>query len=90
MIELCSEYLSVESPVAVTETSDFGLLRGRSSSIFRQLSYIVWIHTETSSSNINEVIRSVLNFSFYFFTRRFHKYKKAQKEYKTPKSTKKN
>ena len=42
-----------------------------------------------SSSNINEVIRSVLNFLF-FFTIRFHKYKKAQKEYKAPKSTKKH
>ena len=30
------------------------------------------------SSNINEVIRSVLDFLF-FFTIRFHKYKKAQK-----------
>ena len=29
------------------------------------------------SSSINEVIRSVLNF-FFFFTIRFHKYKKAQ------------
>ena len=35
------------------------------------------------SSNINEVIRPVLNFLF-FFTIRFHKYKKA------PKSTKKH
>ena len=40
------------------------------------------------SSNIDEVIRSVLNFLF-FFTIRFHKYKKAQKEYKALKSTKK-
>ena len=38
------------------------------------------IHGNTSS-NINEVIRSVLNFSF-FFVIRSHKYKKAQKEYK--------
>ena len=30
------------------------------------------------SSNINEVIRSVLNFLFIFFTKRFHKHKKAQ------------
>ena len=30
------------------------------------------------SSNINEVIRSVLNFCCFFFTKRFHKYKKAQ------------
>ena len=30
------------------------------------------------SSNINEVIRPVLNFLFNFFTKRFHKYKKAQ------------
>ena len=29
-----------------------------------------------NSSNINEVIRPVLNF-FFFFTIRFHKYKKA-------------
>ena len=40
------------------------------------------------SSSINGVIRPVLNFLF-FFTIRFHKYKKAQKEYKVPKSTKK-
>ena len=30
------------------------------------------------SSNINEVIRSVLNFLLFFFPIRFHKYKKAQ------------
>ena len=30
------------------------------------------------SSNINEVVRSVLNF-LIFFTKRFHQYKKAQK-----------
>ena len=31
------------------------------------------------SSNVNEVIRPALNFLFiYIFTRRFHKYKKAQ------------
>ena len=30
-------------------------------------------------SNINEVIRSVLNFFIFFFRIRFHKYKKAQK-----------
>ena len=41
-----------------------------------------------NSSNINEVVRSVLNF-LIFFTIRFHKYKKAQKEYKAPKNTKK-
>ena len=43
-------------------------------------------------SNTNEVIRSVLNFLFlfiFFFTIRFRKYKKAQTEYKAPKSTKK-
>ena len=34
--------------------------------------------TINESSNINEVIRPVLNF-LYFFTIRFHKYKKAQK-----------
>ena len=39
------------------------------------------------SNNTNEVIRSVLN--FFFFMIRFHKYKKAQTEYKAPKSTKK-
>ena len=38
------------------------------------------------SSNINEVIRSVLNF-FFFFTTRFHNYKKAQKELKSIKNT---
>ena len=41
------------------------------------------------SSNINDVIRSVSNFLLFFFMIRFHKYKKAQKEYKAPKSTKK-
>ena len=40
------------------------------------------------SSNINEVVRSVLTFLFFFMIR-FHKYKKAQKEYKAPKSMKK-
>ena len=30
------------------------------------------------NSNINLVIKSVLNFFFFFFTKRFHKYKKAQ------------
>ena len=36
------------------------------------------------SSNINEVIRSVLNFLlFFFFTIRFHKYKKAKNVIKT-------
>ena len=39
-----------------------------------------------NSSNINEVIRPVLNF-FFFFTIRFHKYKKALK---STKSTKKH
>ena len=33
--------------------------------------------TKEWSSDINEVIRPVLNFLF-FFTKRFHKYKKAQ------------
>ena len=32
---------------------------------------------EDISSNINEVIRPVLNFFFFFFTIKFHKYKKA-------------
>ena len=31
----------------------------------------------SESSNINEVIKSILNFLFVFFTVRFHKYKKA-------------
>ena len=35
------------------------------------------IKNQSVSSNINEVIRSVLNF-LIFFTKRFHKYKKAQ------------
>ena len=39
---------------------------------------------------INEVIRLVLNFFVFFFMIRFHKYKKVQKEYKAPKSTKKH
>ena len=34
------------------------------------------IKNQSVSSNINEVIRSVLNF-LIFFTKRFHKYKKA-------------
>ena len=42
------------------------------------------------SSNINEVIRSVLNFFFFFFfTKRFYKYKKAQNRLRQTK-TKKN
>ena len=32
----------------------------------------------SQSSNINEVIRPVLNFLYFFFTKRFYKYKKAQ------------
>ena len=46
------------------------------------------------SSNINEVVRTVLNF-FFFFTKRFYKHQKApkstkkhQKAPKAPKSTK--
>ena len=35
------------------------------------------INVKNFSSNINEVIRSVLNF-FFFFTKTFHKYKRAQ------------
>ena len=35
------------------------------------------------SSNMNEVIRAVLNFLFLFFTIRFHMYKKAQNVTKT-------
>ena len=31
------------------------------------------------SSNINEVIKTVLNFSFFFFTKRFRTYKKVPK-----------
>ena len=38
------------------------------------------------SSNINEVIRSVLNF-FFFYDEILHT-REAQKEYKAPKSTK--
>ena len=46
-----------------------------------------------NSSNINEVIRSVSNFLFYFifFTKRFYthkKHQKHQKHKKAPKSTK--
>ena len=41
------------------------------------------------SSNINEVIRSVLNFLFFFMIRS-HKYKKALKALKAPKSIKHN
>ena len=38
------------------------------------------IKNQSVSSNINEVIRSVLNLliSVFFFAKRFHKYKKAQ------------
>ena len=33
-----------------------------------------------NSSNINELVKTVLNYSFiiFFFTKRFHNYKKAQ------------
>ena len=37
-----------------------------------------------TSSNINEVIKTVLNF-FVFFTKRFHNHKKAQNAYKRTK-----
>ena len=41
------------------------------------------------SSNINEVIRAVLNsLLIYFFTKRFRTHQKAQKAPKAPKSTK--
>ena len=39
------------------------------------------------SSNINEVIKTILNFVL-FFTKRFYTHKKAQKAPKAPKSTK--
>ena len=41
------------------------------------------------SSNINEVIRAVLNF-FFFFTKRFRTHQKHQKAPKSTKSTKKH
>ena len=39
------------------------------------------------SSNINEVIKTILNIVL-FFTKRFYTHKKAQKARKAPKSTK--
>ena len=47
----------------------------------------MFIHQKLSS-NINEVIRSVLNL-FFFHDKILHA-QKAQKEYKAPKSTKKH
>ena len=41
------------------------------------------------SSNINEVIRAVLNFLFFFYKKILHA-PKAQKALKAPKSTKSN
>ena len=41
--------------------------------------YIIYI-----SNNINEVIKTVLNFLF-FFTKRFYKYKKAQNHFQRTK-----
>ena len=40
------------------------------------------------SSNINEVIRAVLNSLIFFLTKRFRTHQKAQKATKAPKSTK--
>ena len=42
---------------------------------------------DEKSSSINKVIRLVLNFLFFFFTVRFHKYKKALKRTQATKST---
>ena len=42
------------------------------------------------SSNINEVIRAILNFFNFFFTKRYCKQKKHQKAPKSTKSTKKH
>ena len=44
------------------------------------------------SSNINEVIRAVLNFFFFFYEKILHarKVQKAQKAQKAPKSPKQN
>ena len=49
--------------------------------------YVVVKFIESTNSNINEVIRTVLNFVYFFFTKRFCTHKKHQK---APKSTKKN
>ena len=43
---------------------------------------IIIIMVNKFSSSINEVIRPVINFLFFFFTIRFHKYKKALKRIK--------
>ena len=48
---------------------------------------MIVINNYKFSSNINEVIKSVLNFLFIFFTRRFHKYKKAQNRSQRSKMT---
>ena len=57
--------------------------RGGISYIFNRYSkatnkYLKSYDPKHISSNINEVIRSVLNFLLFFFPIRFHKYKKAQ------------
>ena len=46
------------------------------------------IYITIYSSNINEVIKTVLNLLFFFFKKRFHTHKKAQKVQKAPKAQK--
>ena len=54
-----------------------------------ELPALASISVQNMSSNINEVIRSVLNFLFLFHDKILH-VQKAQKEYKAPKCTKKH
>ena len=56
---------------------------------FRRFLPVERLFQKTDSSNINEVIRAVLN-SLFFFTKRFRTHQKAQKVPKTPKSTEKH
>ena len=47
--------------------------------------YKKWNGSQYISSNVNEVIRAVLNFFITFFTKIFHTHKKAQNAYKPTK-----
>ena len=46
----------------------------------RHFHFFMKIFCKHKSSNVYEVIRAVLNFLFYFFTKRFHTHKKHQKK----------
>ena len=61
------------------------LAKSKTEKIFYVLS-----RTVSYTSNINEVIRSVLNSLSFFFHDKILQAQKAQKEYKPPKSTKKH